>query len=162
VTEETIADAERALLRLDALARRFDLPALGDEVRLRASDFEWTGVASALFEGVTLVLDEDLNTPLAVAQLFEAVSAANAAADRGEGELASELAEALNVLFGALGLSLLSGSDVVDVASEELVAARDLARVQRDWAAADRLRDELVSRGWVVEDSAEGTLIRRP
>ena len=162
VTPDTIADAERALSRLDALARRFDLPALAGDTMVICSDYHWSGLAGALYEGVALVLDDDLNTPLAVAQLFEAVSAANAAADRGDLEESRELAGAIAVLFGALGLSLRASAAALDGQSEDLVAARDRARAQRDWAEADRLRDRLEELGWVVEDSAEGTSIRRP
>jgi len=161
VTPDTIADAERALARLDALARRFSLPELADTSSVRASDYEWEGLAAALYDGVALVLDDDLNTPLAVAQLFEAVSAANAAADRGEDELARQLAQGLNVLFGALGLSLRAIDHEVDARSAQLAAARDRARVEKDWAEADRLRDELVARGWVLEDGSTGTVLRR-
>ncbi|MGA2432297.1 MAG: cysteine--tRNA ligase [Acidimicrobiales bacterium] len=162
VTPDTVADAERALARLDALARRFDLPTLAGDAMVIGSDYTWSGLAGALYEGLALVLDDDLNTPLALAQLFEAVSAANAAADRGDQESAKELAGAVAVLFGGLGLGLRASADVDDDDAEDLVAARDLARAQKDWAKADRLRAELEERGWVVEDSAAGTLIRRP
>jgi len=162
VTPDTVADAERALARLDALARRFDLPTLAGDAMVIGSDYTWSGLAGALYEGLALVLDDDLNTPLALAQLFEAVSAANAAADRGDQESAKELAGAVAVLFGSLGLGLRASADVDDDDAEDLVAARDLARAQKDWAKADRLRAELEERGWVVEDSAAGTLIRRP
>jgi cysteinyl-tRNA synthetase len=49
----------------------------------------------------------------------------------------------------------------VDDAAAGLVAARDDARASKDWARADALRDELEAAGWLVEDSAEGTRIRR-
>jgi cysteinyl-tRNA synthetase len=161
VTPETVADAQRALIRLDALARRFDLPTLAGDAMVIGSDYTWTGLAGALYEGLALVLDDDLNTPLAVAQLFEAVSAANAAGDRGEDEQARELAGAVAVLFGALGLALHASADAVDLDAGDLVVARDRARAEKDWAEADRLRGELEALGWVVEDSSSGTLIRR-
>ncbi|MGD1014759.1 MAG: cysteine--tRNA ligase [Acidimicrobiales bacterium] len=162
VTTDTIADAQRALVRLDALARRFDLPELAGDAMVIGSDYNWSGLAGALYEGVALVLDDDLNTPLAVAQLFEAVSAANAAGDRGDDAVAHELAGAVAVLFGALGLTLRASADAADGDTQDLVGARDLARAREDWAEADRLRAALEERGWVVEDSASGTLIRRP
>jgi len=61
-----------------------------------------------------------------------------------------------------LGLALHSRDDDVDVLSADLVTRRDQAREAKDWAEADRLRNELVTLGWVVEDSSTGTLIRRP
>ena len=162
VTPETIADAERALARLDALARRFNLPALAGTTLEVASNHEWVGDAEALYQEVGAALDEDLNTPLAVALLFDATSTANSAADAGDETRAQNLANAVNALFGALGLTLHSSEDDVDVLSADLVTRRDLARNAKDWAEADRLRNELVTLGWIVEDSSTGTLIRRP
>jgi cysteinyl-tRNA synthetase len=103
-----------------------------------------------------------LKTPLAVALLFDALAAANAAADAGDVENARSLASAINALFGALGLSLHSEGGDVDAVSADLVTRRDAAREAKDWDEADRLRNELVTLGWVVEDSSTGTLIRRP
>jgi cysteinyl-tRNA synthetase len=162
VTPATIADAERALLRLDTLARRFDLAALAGNALEVATDFTWTEETGKLCEKVGAYLDNDLDTPLAVAALFEAVSSANTAADKGEDARGKELALAVNALFGALGLQLLSSSHHMDDLSATLVAERDEARFTKNWAEADRLRDELVKLGWVVEDSASGTTIRKP
>jgi cysteinyl-tRNA synthetase len=162
VTTATIADAERALARLDALARRFELPSLAGDSLEVAANHRWEGDGAALLEEVGAVLDDDLNTPLAVALLFDALAAANSAADHGDAAGAQNVAMAINALFGALGLSLHSEEDVVDAHSADLVARRDSARSAKDWAEADRLRNELVTLGWVVEDSSTGTLIRRP
>ena len=160
VTPETIADAERALARLDAMARRFALPTLARDRIERASAHPWDEVTTPLHRRFAERLDDDLNTPLAIAELFEAVSAANASADRGDPG-APALARAITVLFAALGLSLGVAPDAPDAEATDLVERRDLARARRDFAEADRLRDELVARGWTVEDSASGTLIRR-
>jgi cysteinyl-tRNA synthetase len=161
VSPATIADAERALARLDALARRFDLPALAGESLEVKSNFEWQASASDLFERVAERLDDDLDTPLAVAALFEALSSANSLADAGDEVSARGLALAVAALFGALGLTLECVQDDVDGSSAALVRRRDQARAQKEWAEADRLRAELVALGWTVEDSDSGTLIRR-
>jgi cysteinyl-tRNA synthetase len=162
VTPDTIADAERALARLDALARRFALPELAGATLEVDSSFEWVGDGEALYREVGAVLDDDLNTPLAVALLFDALAAANTAADAGDATRAQHLANAIDALFGALGLALRSSEDEIDVVSADLVTRRDLARNAKDWVEADRLRNELVTLGWIVEDSSAGTLIRRP
>jgi cysteinyl-tRNA synthetase len=162
VTPSTIADAERALARLDSFARRFALPALAGEQLEVGAQHPWPGEALDLYARVASNMDDDLDTPLAVAQLFEAVGTANVAADRGDDGTARELAVAVNLLFAAMGLALRARDDEDDPQGAELVARRDAARAARDWAEADRLRDELVTLGWVVEDSASGTLIRRP
>ena len=161
VSPTTIADAERALGRLDALARRFDVPVLGGEQLVMASEYAFSGASADLVEKVGALLDEDLNTPLAVAVLFDAVSAANTLADQGEIGAGAELALAVTVLFGALGLSVFSAVHDSDDEVRALVSARDEARSVGNWGEADRLRDELVSRGWIVEDSTDGTRIRR-
>ncbi len=162
VTTATIADAERALARLDAFARRFELPALAGATLEVATDHRFVGDAEALFDEVSAVLDDDLKTPLAVALLFDALAAANTSADAGDVEGAQNRAEAINALFGALGLALHSREDAVDTHSADLVTRRDAARDTKDWAEADRLRNELVTLGWVVEDASTGTQIRRP
>jgi cysteinyl-tRNA synthetase len=162
VTRDTIADAERALARLDALARRFELPVLGGERFELASAHAWEEESLELYERVVTLMNDDLNTPAAVGELFEAVSIANAAADGGQKIAARRLAQSINVLFGAMGLTLLAGNQVVDADSDRLVQMRDVARAAKDWSEADRLRQALVDRGWVVEDGASGTVIRRP
>jgi cysteinyl-tRNA synthetase len=161
VSPTTIADAERGLARLDALARRFDLPVLGGDALVVARDHPFDAEALTLATTVTAALDEDLNTPLAVAELFEALSKANSLADGGRDDEARELAGAIAVLFAAMGLSLDGASDEVDGETARLINARDQARNERNWAEADRFRDELVARGWTVEDSPSGTTVRR-
>jgi cysteinyl-tRNA synthetase len=162
VTADTIADAERALVRLDTLARRFELPVLaGDDFEV-ASAHPWAEESLELYERVVTLMNDDLNTPLAVAELFDAVSLANTWADEGHEGSARRLAQSIAALFAAMGLALLAGSHQVDEVSEALVAQRDAARIKRNWAEADRLRDELVQRGWIVEDGASGTVIRHP
>jgi len=161
VSPATIADAERGLERLDSFARRFNLPYLAGDALEVKSNFIFEGLSADLFAQVASQLDDDLNTPLAVAALFDALSAANSLADSGDEFSALALASSVNALFGSMGLSLLASSDEVDETSKALVTARDAARSEKNWAEADRLRDELVSLGWVVEDSSSGTQIHK-
>jgi cysteinyl-tRNA synthetase len=161
VSPATIADAERALARLDSLARRFELPPLGGAFVV-ASGHHWEDGSLELFERVVALMNDDLNTPAAVGELFEALSTANQLADEGHEKQARRLARSINVLFGAMGLSLRAGAHEKDEISEKLVLERDAARAAKNWADADRLRDELVDRGWIVEDGSSGTVIRRP
>ncbi len=162
VSPTTIADAERGLARLDALARRFNLPALAGTSFVRRDEFSFAGASQDLVNRVADVLDDDLNTPVAVAELFEALSIANALADGGDDDAAQSLAQTIAVLFASLGLAVDGAADVSDDDTQALVDARDEARGSKNWAEADRLRDVLVAEGWIVEDSPTGTLIRRP
>ena len=161
VAPGTVADAEEGLGRLDALARRFGLdPSLAE---VDAAGAVAAGADEEALAAFRTRMDDDLDTPGAVAGIFDLVRRANAADDGGRGEEGHRLAVTVAVLAGALGLELRAGAGAVDEESAALVSRRDEARRDRDWAAADDLRGRLESLGWVVEDTAEGTrLHRRP
>jgi cysteinyl-tRNA synthetase len=163
VTGPTLADAEKALERLDGLARRFGIGDLlaGDRgyvvEAVDAGDAD-PGAVAAFHDR----MDDDMDTPGALAGIFELVTAANSAADAGDEPEGSRLAATAAVLLAALGVPLRVAADVVvDEKSARLVAQRDEARGAKDFAQADALRDELVARGWTVEDTPSGTAIRR-
>ena len=163
VTESTIDQAERSLERLDALARRCSTP----------DPFEADGVvvaAGAKAAGadpdavgeLRRAMDDDLNTPEALAGIFELANRANRAADEGDRVAAQRLGTTVAVLCGALGLRLHGAEvDTLDEAAARLVDERDGARAAREWARADELRDQLEALGWTVEDGPQGTRLRR-
>lgn len=161
VSPSTIADAERGLDRLDGLARRFSLETLAGEKFVRLSDYSFSGAAQSLVDAVVSAMDNDMDTPAALALVFDGVTQAHAAADRGDEMTASQIATAVGVILGGLGLAVRSDTGDIDAETADLVAARDAARAAKNWSEADRLRDELASRGWTVEDSANGTKIRK-
>ena len=110
VTPETMADAEKALGRLDALARRFSVGELARRRRRRATWSKATPPAVDLDPGALAAfrahMDDDLDTPGALAGIFELVTAAHTAADAGDDDGARALARTAAVLAAALGLSL--------------------------------------------------------
>ena len=143
---EVAASAERALAGLDAFAHRSShlAPATPDPAVL------------ARFRDR---MDDDLDTPGAMAVVFDTVRRANAAIDAGDPEAAA-LAAAVAEMTTAVGLELDAGGEVpADVA--ERVAALDAARAARDYATADAIRAELQAAGWIVETTAAGTTVRR-
>ncbi len=163
ITPDTVAQAEAQLARLDELARRFELtdPLEGASFVVDAGP---TGVperdeAVARFRAA---MDDDLDTPGALAAVFELVRRANTVADVSGAEAARPLAEAVAEVCAAMGLRLRRASEELDDETAALAAARDAARAARDFARADSLRDELTGRGWLVEDTPEGTRVRRP
>ena len=165
VTPETIAQAEAGLGRLDELARRFALPDVLVGGPLTGPDGVAGGFGGFDAEAVanfTARMDDDLDTPGALATVFDLARRANAAADAGETAAAACGARTAACLAAALGLRLQGDAGHhVDEAAAELVRKRDESREARDWASADALRTELEAAGWLVEDSAEGTRIRR-
>jgi cysteinyl-tRNA synthetase len=163
VTPQTVADAEKGLDRLDALARRFGLADLlaasgrGYVVEeADAGDADRAALAS-----FSARMDDDLDTPGALAGVFDLVSAAHSMADSGDQEEGVRLARTAAVLLAALGVSLRRGSGEVDEEARRLVTQRDEARRAKDFARADSLRDQLVALGWTVEDTSSGTAIHR-
>jgi cysteinyl-tRNA synthetase len=106
-------------------------------------------------------MDDDLDTPGALAGVFDLVRAANIAADAGDDDRARVLAVSVAVLAGALGLAFAGAGPALDDEAARLVQARDEARARRDWSKADEIRAELESGGWVVEDTASGTRLHR-
>jgi cysteinyl-tRNA synthetase len=166
VTPETISDAESGLARLDEMARRFgtgDLLADGPVVDPAvAGGHEGGHVDTDAVGRFVERMDDDLDTPGALAVVFDLVRRANGAADAGEAAAAAGAAGTAALLAAALGLRL--GSDEpadVDPVTADLVRRRDVARSSRSWDEADTLRDQLEAAGWVVEDGPEGTRIRR-
>jgi cysteinyl-tRNA synthetase len=164
VTPDTVADAEKGLARLDTLARRFSVGSLLSQA---PSGYVVEGVPPAQdIDAAALAafrshMDDDLDTPGALAGVFDLVTAAHTSADAGDAERGQLLARSAAVLLAALGLSLRGDLSVVDEDTALLVAQRDVARETRDFARADALREELVSRGWIVEDTPDGTAVRR-
>ncbi|MBA4502162.1 cysteine--tRNA ligase [Marinobacterium marinum] len=111
-------------------------------------------------------MDDDFNTPRALAVLFELVSELNKAVREGCGD-APQLAAQLKRLAGMIGLleqspqAFLQGeSGADDLSAEEierLIEQRNQARKDKNFAEADRVRDVLADKGIVLKDSREGT-----
>ncbi|MHB1487805.1 MAG: cysteine--tRNA ligase [Acidimicrobiales bacterium] len=187
VGPDTIADAEEALARLDSLRRRM-APAtdvtggagtpygaahrsapgtkvtaggIHGAVDTTGSEGAGPGPDPEVLAEFRRHMDDDLNTPRATALIFEQVRRANSAADGSRPEEARRAAATAFDMAGALGLEPGGTEIVIDEESAQLAARRDRARAERDFAASDALRDELAARGWVVEDSAQGTRLRR-
>ncbi len=161
VTPETIADAESGLARLDEMGRRFgigELLAEGPVVdRSGGSDVDANSVARFRAR-----MDDDLDTPGALAVVFDLVRRANSAADAADDVGAARAAGTAALLGAALGLPFGSGASAeIDPDTAERVRRRDEARAARRWDEADTLRGELEASGWVVEDGPDGTRIRR-
>jgi cysteinyl-tRNA synthetase len=107
-------------------------------------------------------MDDDLSTPAVVALLSDLRRRANIHLDADEQDAAGPLVAAVGEIAGAVGLALAPGAgEVIPADVLDLVARRDQARAERDFAAADAFRDDLVAKGWVVEDTAAGTKVHQ-
>jgi cysteinyl-tRNA synthetase len=146
VDAELASSAERALAGLDAFAHRA------------------SGLVDAAPDRDVLTrfrerMDDDLDTPGAMAVVFETVRRANTAIDADDAA-APALAAALREMTDAVGLELVATTEIPPEVAER-VAALDAARAAKDYAAADAIRAELQADGWIVETTAAGTSVRR-
>ncbi len=141
---ELLQDAAESLERLDRFRERVDAgePDADSLDRFRAA------------------MDDDFGTPQAVSLMFDLVREGNRIADSG-GD-ASGLSGTVEEIVGILGLDDATRGPVhegglSDEAIEDLVAKREAARAEKDFASADAIRDELAAAGVTIEDSADGT-----
>ncbi|MBI2705478.1 MAG: cysteine--tRNA ligase [Actinobacteria bacterium] len=154
VNKDTTDDASSALERLDSLARKATerLGVIADNAAELAD--------ADIIERFREAMDDDLDTPAAIALLFTTVRSANQALRAGDEGAARPLAAAMFEIAGAVGLELRSTFAGISEDAHALRRKRDEARAAKDWAAADELRDELEAMGYVVEDTPDGTKLR--
>jgi cysteinyl-tRNA synthetase len=149
------------------------------EARVRSGNFP-PGVSPAMAERAAKAQEEfdrgladDLNTALALAGIFDLIRDVNIKMDHGEfrsGDAAPVLRvlESFEAIFAVLQdddaekmRALGFGTEAAapsDVEIEKLVAERQAARKRRDFAASDRIRDELAALGVIIEDMRDGTV----
>jgi cysteinyl-tRNA synthetase len=150
-------DAARA-----ALTRLYTaLRGLPDAQALEGTDYE---------RRFAEAMDDDFNTPIALSVLFDLARELNKAREEGGSEQGAALGALLRKLAGHLGLlsddpeRYLKGESADGLSDQEieaLIQARANARKAKNFAEADRIRDELQSKGVILEDGAGGTTWRR-
>ena len=151
-SDEQLADAKQSLSRLYIALKGFP-PA--------SSAPEWNAPAGRRFCDA---MDDDFNTPEAVAVLFDLASEVNRT---GSSKAASQL-RAMGEVLGLLGRDsdefLRAGSardEISDAEIGALIARRDAARAAKDYLLSDEIRAEALKRGILLEDGPRGTTWRR-
>jgi cysteinyl-tRNA synthetase len=165
VSEASLSQVVETLRGLDAFADRH----AGSPGSPGSSGADSAGAvdAEADIDGEAIAafverMDDDFDTPRALAQLFDLRREANSPSTPPE-RAAALAATVLHLFSAAFGLTLGSSSRAAPLPSEvaALVAERDAVRAAKDFARSDAIRHELVARGWIVEDGPEGTTVRR-
>ncbi|MEZ5282469.1 MAG: cysteine--tRNA ligase [Acidimicrobiales bacterium] len=160
---ESLSQTAEAVKRLDAMVRRAvaaGVTLASANPTVAADDAQRLDVDTV--ERFRSAMEDDMSTPAAMDAVFGAVRAANSALDEGRLDDAARLAGTVVLLCAVLGLAVGEddhGDD--DSKIDDLVARRQQARADRDFAAADAIRDELTSMGVVVEDTASGPIWHR-
>ena len=150
VSRATTDDASAALGRLDALARR-----VGGDDDLSAAEPSQDDLATFRAR-----MDDDLDTPAVCDLLFRLIRRANTAFDEGDRATVAEDWATISEICRAVGLEAQLDRAAVPEEISALTGQRDEAREARDFAEADRLRDEIAAAGYVVEDGPDGTVVR--
>ncbi|MCI5578762.1 MAG: class I tRNA ligase family protein, partial [Oscillospiraceae bacterium] len=108
-------------------------------------------------------MDDDLNTADGIAAVFELIRKINTAlADPNvtKGDVSAYFDE-FTALTNVLGLMYNNNDDEIPADIQELIEQRKAARKAKDFALADKLRDEITSRGYIVEETRQGTVVKK-
>ncbi len=166
-SDHHLDDAKQGLTRLYTALKDFDVA---------AGAIDWNNAHAKTFREA---MNDDFNTPEAVAVLFELANEINKSKSVEAAKLLKSLASVLGLLqrnpkdffhasiagqisvgFSATGtLSAVPG--ITEQRIDELIIARGIAKKAKNYADADRIRKELLDAGIVLEDSAQGTIWRR-
>jgi len=152
-TEATLADAKNALDRLYTSLKGSDAP---------VQAIDWNEANANRFRNA---MDDDFNTPEAIAVLFELANEVNRSHSASAASMLKSLAATLGLLQRdpQAYLQAAPQQEAVPAAEqiEAQIAARSAAKKSKNFAEADRIRAELLATGIVLEDSAQGTTWRR-
>lgn len=144
-SHDTVLNAKKALTRLYQAIAPFD--ALNQDV----PDPYWV-------EKFTAAMDDDVNTPEALAVLFELTHAINKHKDPKLASTLRHLSQILGLLQAPADLFFKAGlSDLEKAEIEALIAERQAAKSNKQWERADTLRDALTAKGVELADGVDGT-----
>jgi cysteinyl-tRNA synthetase len=161
-TEQSLDDARNALERIGLFFMRLEEISGSAPHDAKHSDGHADQLIGRFLTDFQTAMDDDLNTAGALAALFTLIRDANIAIDAGRitsGD-AEGLCTAILRVHPVLDI-FPSHKEALDETIEKLIDARNAARKSRNFAESDRIRDELLGKGIILEDTPGGTRWRR-
>jgi cysteinyl-tRNA synthetase len=161
-TEQSLDDARNALGRIESFLLRLDDLARSAPRDAAQSDGHADQLIGRFLIAFEEAMDDDLNTAGALGALFTFIRDANIAIDAGR--ISAADAEGMRTAMMKIDpvLDIFPKRDeVLDGDIEKMIEARIAARKARNFAESDRIRDQLLARGVILEDTAQGTRWRR-
>ena len=150
---------ERILTCMDKLK---ELEAKAEGGQLTAEEAQRMAQADKLREKFEAAMEDDFNTADAVSAVFELVKLANSTADNSSTEeYVAGLRALIARLCSVLGIITERRIEVLDEEVEAMIAARQQARKEKNFALADEIRGKLLDMGIVLEDTREGVKWKR-
>ncbi|MEM9481196.1 MAG: cysteine--tRNA ligase [Verrucomicrobiota bacterium] len=164
---DRLAEARGNLQRLaniaDALADRAGKPGLASYDELKKRALKGKGVEFGPFAGAWAALNEDLNSPKALGEMFSTLKPlekadADGSLSKEDAAVALDGLAAIVAAFGWLLPDPEPAESEIEVPTDiaELAEQRWQAKQTKDWPEADRLRDALTEKGWQVKDGKDG------
>lgn len=150
---ERILNAAQALQHLEKNAK---------ETSMTTQETELFSGSNIFVEKFEKAMDDDFNTADAISSVFELVKYCNTNAGEGSSaEFAGKLYERLEGLCDVLGIILAKKEEMLDEEIENLIAERQAARKEKNFARADEIRAILSEKGIILEDTREGVKWKR-
>ncbi|WP_067248279.1 cysteine--tRNA ligase [Microbacterium resistens] len=172
LTDASWAEAEAALGRIRGFLERAQRASARNEARRRAAPEEASAPENTEYIPLVPVefaraMDDDLGVPQALAVLHDRVRRGNQALDDGDDAAAERALIEVRAMAEVLGVDPLAPewglgrggaeASALDALVQTMIAQRAQARAEKDWPAADRIRDAIAAAGITLEDSPAGT-----